>query len=206
MKNLSIIVALLLSPIIFMLYLPHGAAAGNYHHNNPTSTPTRTPTPTKTPTPTPTPTVCKPTVTPTIEATPTASPSATLTPTASPEAKLEPNQDRHDEPLTNDTTHKSNPNCDTPKPGKVEVVTYHNDKPNDGIVRLEWSLPLRAKTVNIYFGTDMWNYQHSVIEYPNTGHINIGFLDPSKSYWYTIEGKDGCATGERSYPIDPEHS
>lgn len=151
---------------------------------------------------TPTPTICRPTITPTIEATPTASLSATLTPTASPEAKLEPNQERHDEPLSNDTTHNSNPNCDTPKPDKVAWFTYDSGKPNDGIVQLKWALPIRADRFNIEYSEVVGQPRHGKVVFGRDGNTEISFLK-NIPYWFRIQAQDGCATSEFSNWIDP---
>lgn len=132
-------------------------------------------------------------------------PSITPTPTIEKdEAIIEESHDTKTENVvSNDTTHRSNPTCDTPKPGDVDVVAYSQGEPGNNKITLNWSLPLRAHTVNICYGREEGNCEYGLSDVLNTGSVEIGGLNNNESYWFAIQGQDGCATGNWSTWIDP---
>lgn len=151
-----------------------------------------------------TPPLCieSPTPTPTIldDITPTASQEAT--PSVKIETTASNSTNSSISEASNDTTHNSNPTCDTPKPDKVAWFTYDAGVKGDGKIALNWALPQRAHTVNICYSRAQHFCEYGVSGVPNNGHYEIGSLD-NVPYWFSLQSQDGCATSEYSNWIDP---
>ena len=139
-------------------------------------------------------------VTPTV----TKDPTETPTPIATASASLSSTSNNSsDGGSSNSDDKKSVPTCDTPKPGNVDWITVDSQTPNDGKILLNWSLPLRAHTVNIRYSEVDGDWRYALRDYPNDGHVEIGGLKNNTSYWFQIQGIDGCAYGEYSKSVDP---
>ncbi len=144
---------------------------------------------------TPIPTICQksPTPTPTIinDITPTATPEAT------PTGKIDTTTSHSDGDTNvtiNDTTHNSNPTCDTPKPSALDHLVVDSGILHDGKVTLLWPHIVGATSVDMFYGEYGKPFVNGVANWPDIGTFEINYLKDT-NYNFCIQGRNGCARG-----------
>jgi hypothetical protein len=102
---------------------------------------------------------------------------------------------------TSNISTPSAPSCDNEKPGTPILFEPHHplfgDEKKLGEVTLHWTKAERATSYNILYGLSPRNYIYSALQIGNgnTTTYSVAGLNPSKTYYFTVQANNGCKPG-----------
>lgn len=101
-----------------------------------------------------------------------------------------------------DNSWQGPPKCGDSKPGSP--ILYQPNHPVlpqpklNGQVRLQWTKVSEASGYNIYYGLSPNNYIYTVTDLPGEAETYTVSLLASKTYYFAVQAKKGCAAGPLS--------
>lgn len=160
--------------------------------------------PTNEPTATPSPTLVQPSPTPVdecdqdecVEVTPTPTLEITPTPTGVPQSTSNEVVE-----LRSNTT--STPSCAALEPDYVHDIWWEQGTPGDSKGILHWGTNTNYSKVHIVYGFSAGDIRYSLLNTDNDGVEEIGGLDNTRHYWFSVGNVNSCAVSDYVVWRDP---